>query len=55
MLVCITVHYPGPLGITLTIAIAIDLRVIYNVLNKGDKNKSAVQKKMNVFLFVLKF
>ena len=42
-----------PLGITSTIAIAIGLRVVYNVVYKGDKNKSVVQKKMNVFLKVL--
>ena len=54
-LVRITVHYPAP-GITSTIAIAIGLRVVYNVVYKGDKNKSVVQKKMMVFiLFVLKF
>ena len=31
-----------PRGITLTIAIAIGLRVVYNVVYKGDNIKSAV-------------
>jgi len=37
----ITVHYPAR-GITSTIAIAIGIRVVYNVVYKGDKNKSFV-------------
>ena len=41
-------------GVTSTIAIAIGLRVEYNVLYKGDKNKSVVQKKMKVFCFCFK-
>jgi len=49
MLVRITVHY-RPRDITLTIAIAIGLRVVYTVEYKGDTNKSVVQKKMK-FLF----
>ena len=55
MFVRITVHYPAR-GVTSTIAIAKGLRVEYNVVQKGDKNKSVVQKKMKFFcVFVLKF
>ena len=49
----ITVHYPAR-GITSTIAIAIGLRVVYNVVYTGDRNKSFVQKKMKVFCFCFK-
>jgi len=45
----ITVHYQAR-GIPSTIAIAIGLGVVYNVVYKGDKNKSGVQKKMKVFV-----
>ena len=55
MFVHITVQYPAR-GVTSTIAIAIGLRVVYNVVYTGDKNKSVVQKKMKFcFVFVLKF
>jgi len=37
-----------PRGITSTIAIAIGLRDVYNVVHKGD-TKIVVQKKMKVF------
>ena len=44
------------LGITPTIAIAIDPRHVYNVICKGANNKIVAQKKMIVsLLFVLKF
>ena len=49
-----TVHYPAPGHYTSTIAIAIGLRVVYNVVYTGDKNKSVVQKKMKFFLFCFK-
>ena len=52
MFVRITVHNPAPGGVTSTIAIAIGLRVVYNVVYKGDKNKRVVQKKMKFFCFV---
>ena len=52
----VLLYITQPKGITSTIAMAIGLRVVYNVVYKGDKNKSVVQKKMKVFcLFVLKF
>ena len=35
-----------------TIAIAIGLHIVYNVVYKGDTNKSFVQKKMKVFFFL---
>ena len=55
MFVRITVHYRLR-GITSTIAIAIGLRHVYNVIYEGAKNKIGAQKKMIVsFLFVLKF
>ena len=53
MFVRITVHY-RPRGITSTIAIAIGLRAVYNVVYKGDNNKSAVQKKMKLFRLFFK-
>ena len=43
-----------PRGITSTIAIAIGLRDVYNVVHKGDKNKSVVQKKMKFFFVCFK-
>ena len=49
----VLLYITRPRGMTSTIAIAIDLRVVYNVVYEGDKNKSGVQKKMkffNVFL-----
>ena len=52
MFVRITVHYRLR-GITSTIAIAIGLRHVYNVIYEGAKNKIGAQKKMIVsFLFV---
>ena len=51
MFVRITVQYPAR-GVTSTIAISIGLRVVYNVVYKGDTHKSFVQKKMQVFLFL---
>ena len=45
MFVHITVHYRLR-GITSTIAIAIGPRHLYNVIYKGAKNKTVVQKKM---------
>ena len=53
MFVRMTVHYPAR-GITSTIAIAIGLRVVYNAVYKGDKNKSVVQKKKKFFLVCFK-
>ena len=47
-----SLYITRPRGITLTIAIAIVLRVEYNVVYTGDKNKSVVQKKMKFFLFL---
>ena len=49
----ILLYITRPQGITSTIAIAIGLHVVYSVVYKGDINKSVVQKKFFVFVFVL--
>ena len=52
----VLLYITRPRGVTSTIAKAIGLRVVYNIVYKGDTNKSVVQKKMKVFfVFVLKF
>jgi len=51
----VLLYITRPRGIASTIAIAIGLRVVYDVVYKGDKNKCAAQKKIKVFVcFVFK-
>ena len=50
----VLLYITRPRGITATIAIVIGLRVVYNVVYKGDKNKSVVREKMILFCFCFK-